>query len=393
MTTATLAKPTAPIVFIDDAHTFGGAQIAMAWGIRVVLRDTSESIVCVCSNLTREAVEEVVGVSDRLRFVECPSALPLNLLSFPLRLIPVYRILQKLRRQGVRAWWLNLSGIEFCLAPHIVLTSLGEEHKAWLHNTERFVFFQRDASLLRRIVGWTRDRVADYWLFGTYRWIVTPSRSATTALLERVTGSLCPAVFHLYYPTIDARSSRGSVPSVGDSGRGRRPLDLWLIGRIEYGHKNSQVALDILQILIGQGKEVTLTVVGDGPDNQDFRDRTAASSFADKVTFLGWRKDPWQAVPANAMVFIPSLYESMSLVAREAMMRRIRLVASPIAVFREWIPAAFLAADFQPQTFVAKILEVEAMQDTAVDSLYTGALSRFSDALFRESFLHSTDAR
>ena len=40
------------IVFVDDAHAFGGAQIALAWGVRALLRNTEERIVCVCTPRT-----------------------------------------------------------------------------------------------------------------------------------------------------------------------------------------------------------------------------------------------------------------------------------------------------------------------------------------------------
>jgi hypothetical protein len=149
-----------PLVFIDDAHTFGGAQIALACGIRVILQTTEDSVVCVCTTRTRQAIQAIAGTEERLDFVECPSALPLNIISFPLRLIPFLRIVMRLRRTGVRAWWLNLSGIEFCIAPQMVLMALGETSHAWLHNTQSFAFFNGNSSRLRRWLSSIRDQIA-----------------------------------------------------------------------------------------------------------------------------------------------------------------------------------------------------------------------------------------
>jgi glycosyltransferase involved in cell wall biosynthesis len=392
MTQSNADETSLPIVFIDDAHTFGGAQIAMAWAIRVLLRNTAERIVCVSTAKTSQVVREIAGNDPRLEFIECPKALPLNVFSFPLRLWPFLSIVRRLRRSGVRAWWLNLSGIEFCLAPQVVLKSLGEKPRAWLHNTERFAFFNTRASWSRRALSRLRDRIADRWLFGIHSWIITPSKSTEIEMLARIRGTRRPSTGYLYYPTIGEQHPQthpeGAVEDPGDGA-----IHLWMIGRVEYGHKNNLAALDAMQVLKRAGTDATLMVVGDGPDMADFKSSAEASGLADKISFLGWQTDPWRTVPQNSLVFIPSFYESMSLVAREAMIRGLRLVASPIPVFREWIPAPLLSDDFSAQAFADRILDVQHMNEQALLALYATALARFSDSIFKESFLAYTDAQ
>ncbi len=380
-----------PIAFIDDAHTFGGAQVAMGWAIRVILRNTSERIVCVCPARTRRAIQEIAGEDSRLEFLECPAALPLNVVSFIARLPPFFRILSRLRRRGIRAWWLNLSGIEFCLAPLLVLRGLGETPVAWLHNTERFTFFTKRSSWVRRKVSSLRDAVADRWLFGMHGAIITPSRSSAAEMQSRIVGSRRPRGGHLYYPTIRADVETSSI-SHSD---GERPkdsgMDLWMIGRVDCGHKNNLVALDTMKILIERGNDVRLTVVGDGPDLGELKAKTTSLGLTDAVRFLGWRDNPWQTVSKDAMVFIPSLYESMSIVAREAMIRGIRLTASTIPVFREWIPHRLIAEDFRPESFAEKLLYVQSLEEEDLLKMYAAALARFSDEVFAESFMAYMD--
>ena len=379
------------IVFIDDAHTFGGAQVAMAWAIRVLLWNTEESIVCVSSAGTWKAVLQIAGQQPRLTFIECPSALPLNIFSFPLRVLPFFLLLRKLKSQGVRAWWLNLSGIEFCLAPRAALALLGEDPVAWLHNTERFSFFYKKASLQRRSLGRLRDFLADRLLFRIYRRLIAPSLSSVAELQKRTRKPSHPGIAHLYYPMITREDSAFSAQAPPVRRLDPGILDLWMIGRVEYGHKYNEVALDVLQKLIQSGRKAHLTVVGDGPDSDDFRQRVVKANLAEHVAMLGWQTAPWEQVPPDAIIFIPSVYESMSLVAREAMIRGLRLAASPIPVFLEWIPHELLAADFTSASFTAKILEVEAMNHQEILALYASALARFSDTLFVRSFFSYTD--
>jgi glycosyltransferase involved in cell wall biosynthesis len=380
-----------PIVFIDDAHTFGGAQIALAWAIRAILRNTNERIVCVCTDRTRKAIQEIAGESRKLEFIECPGALPLNFVSFPFRLPMFLGILLRLRRLKVRAWWLNLSGIEFCLASLLILRTLGEVPRAWLHNAEHFTFFSKNSSWARRSLGWIRDRVADGCLFSLYPLIVTPSRSTANQVQVRIGRTTCPLVGHLYFPAVGESHPPTASSPAGDVGSVDPPIAIWMIGRIEYGQKNNLAALEAMEFLIRDGSNVTLTMVGDGPDMENFEARVHCLGLADKVTFLGWKRNPWETIPSDALVMIPSFYESASLVAIEAMNKGVRLAVSPIPVFDEWIPNVLIAEDFSPRAFAKKILEVYSLSNDELFALYAAALTIFSDAAFVQRFTAYTD--
>jgi glycosyltransferase involved in cell wall biosynthesis len=235
--------------------------------------------------------------------------------------------------------------------------------------------------------------MADRWLFGIYSWIIAPSRSSAKEVKARTCGERLPTVGHLYYPTIGEPPSPNRIPEANDGGPWDGPIDLWMIGRVEYGHKNNLAALDALEILNDAGRDVSLTVVGDGPDMADFVARSRALGVAGKIKFLGWRVDPWETVPKNAMIFIPSTYESMSLVAREAMMKGIRLTASPIPVFHEWIPGRLIADDFSVRAFAEKVVDVQSLSKGDLLSLYATALGKFSDRIFVESFMDYTKGK
>jgi glycosyltransferase involved in cell wall biosynthesis len=374
------------IVFVDDAHTLGGAQIAMALAIDTLLRHTRERIICVCTANTRRTVERITGQSVRLEFILAPAALPLNVFAFPFRLKPFLSIIRRLRRKGVRAWWVNLSGIEFCLAPMLILKALGQTPRGWLHNGERFAVFNKDASWKRRTVSRVRDWIADKYLFGLYPLLITPSHSSEVNIQIRMSKTARTKTGFLY--PVPKKSSDFACDSDAVSDRTMaEPVKLWMIGRVDYAHKNNLKALDVLELLISQGRMAFLTLAGDGPDLEDFKSRAVKRGLADKISYAGWSNDPWKMTPSDAIVFMPSLTEGMPLVATEAMLNGIRLVVSPIPPFFEGSPAQMIAADFTADSFAKKILEVHALRTEEVCRLYADALVKFSDKVFVEKFL------
>lgn len=375
-----------PFVFVDDAHTFGGAQIALAWAIRATLHQFQQPVVCVCTPAIKEAIQRITGADDRLRFVECPPALSLNLFRFPVRLGRFYKLLSPIVREGASVWWLNLSGIEFCLAPLLILRFLRVRPAAWLHNSQPLLFYSANTSAFRRCLSRLRDAVANKCLFRLYRLIVTPSHATEVELKTRFRGGLPPSTgfLHPHVGLLDPRD--GLRTEIGTSADGG--LNIWMIGRLDYAHKNNLVVLEVLRLLCARGQSARLTVVGDGPDMASFRSSACEQGLSGLITFVGWKKDPWQSVPNDAVVLIPSLFEAMPMVATEAMLRGIRIATSPIPAFEEGSPQQVIAASLSPQDFASKVEEVSAMPRETIIALYGEALKKFTEEAFAEKFGH-----
>jgi glycosyltransferase involved in cell wall biosynthesis len=117
-----------------------------------------------------------------------------------------------------------------------------------------------------------------------------------------------------------------------------------------------------------------------------FRYSIEEMGFSDYVTFKGWVKSPWESIPDNAIVLIPSFFESFCLVAREAMHYGARMVLSPLSVFFEWIPSELIALDFSAEAFVDKVEEVSSMSRERVLTLYAEALQEFTEEAFVAKF-------
>lgn len=384
----------APIVFLDDAHTFGGTQVALAWVIHVVLTRTSIPVLCVCTERTRRAIEEVsdserTGLNHRLTFIEAPSALPLNIVSFPLRLFAYAKLLRRIREQPVLAWWLNLPDIEFCLAPLVVLRAYGEKTHAYLHGTACFGAFYKNASWQRRALSWLRDGLANRFAYRLHRVLVTPSLASQHEVQARLGSSAKLIQGHLYPPS-SRQTKLVQRPSVFAQETGGPTISLWMVGGVVQGHKNNLVALDVLELLLERGYDATLTLAGTGPDLQQFQREARRRELSGRITYLGWLADPWKSTPRSAVVLIPSFHETMNIVAREAMRNGLRLVVSPIPVFYEWVPERFIAANFSREAFCVKLQEVCGMDAEEIATLYAGALARFSNEVFLEEFLRFT---
>lgn len=374
-----------PIVLIDDAHTLGGAQInGLSLVIRAALRHLPQPVICICPAATRKAIREITGDDEKLRFIDCPPALPLNIFTFPLRLWSFYKLLAPLVRGGVLICWLNLSGIEFCLAPLFILRFLKARPVAWLHNTETFLFYSANGSAWRKLVSCVRDAVANRWLFGLYPLIVTPSHASENALRTRFHGGRPPRTeFLLPYvgPLNGAAGDRSEKCCSAEE-----KIDLWMIGRVEYAQKNSLAGLEVLRQLLTQGKDAHLTVIGDGPDLAHFRNTVEDLGLSDSVNMMGWVKDLWQSVPDSAIVLIPSFFETVCLVALEAMLNGVRMVLGPVPAFFELMPNELIALSFSTEVFVEKVEEVSLMSCERVLVLYAEALRKFTEEAFVAKF-------
>jgi glycosyltransferase involved in cell wall biosynthesis len=280
-------------------------------------------------------------------------------------------------------WWLNLAGIEFCLAPLLILRLWGLRPIGWLHNEKSLLFLNAYASLPRRVLCRLRDAIANRMIFGQYHQIVTPSRAAEASLKERLfCGNSSRSGF--LYPYLGVEGERQNI-HIGRTWSG--PIDLWMIGRVEYGHKNNLAGLEVLKYMTERRKDASLTIVGNGPDMERFLSDTKRLGLAQVVHPRDWESNPWESVPRSAIVFIPSRFESFCLVAREAMLRGIRVVLSPLPVFFEWIPSELIARVCTTEAFAEKIEELSVMSREHLLALYSTVLDRYTEEAFATKFM------
>jgi glycosyltransferase involved in cell wall biosynthesis len=115
------------------------------------------------------------------------------------------------------------------------------------------------------------------------------------------------------------------------------------LGRMEVHQKGLDLLLRSIE-QAGEGlRDYDFHFVGDGPDVAWLHARLAACTGLSSRTSR-WTDDPGGVLSAADLVLMPSRYEGVPLVLLEALAARVPVLASPIDVFREHLPAANLFA-------------------------------------------------
>ncbi|GAC1621896.1 MAG: hypothetical protein NVS9B10_05240 [Nevskia sp.] len=366
--------PPAHVVVFDDAHTFGGAQIALGNALQVMTHGSHTKITLVTTQATRARLRLDVLELPRLDIIECPPALPYNIFAFVVRLRFFFTLLEKLR--GVDYWLFNLSGIEFCLAPLVALSGSTAPRAAWLHNPYPMRGTIRRRWAVLTAFDWLRDALANRLIFARYHTILTPSNENAAVVRSRMirftahTGAL--------YPTVPPAAA--AIRSVD---MGTDIVKLYVVGRIEFGHKNQMCALQTARLLAARGQPTQLVFIGDGPDRTRLEAEARRLAEPVDVHFTGWISDPWSVIDPAGIVLMPSWMEGMPLVAIEAMNRGLRLATSPLAIFREGVPAICVAASYEPDDFARTIHTLLLCRDAEIRQQYQPCTARFTAENFR----------
>ena len=93
------------------------------------------------------------------------------------------------------------------------------------------------------------------------------------------------------------------------------------------GHRH---LIDALAILAPRHPHLVILLAGEGPLEPALRAQCAALGLADRVRFLGHRRDVPELLEAADLVVLPSLYEGLPLVAIEALAAMRPMVATEV---------------------------------------------------------------
>jgi glycosyltransferase involved in cell wall biosynthesis len=119
---------------------------------------------------------------------------------------------------------------------------------------------------------------------------------------------------------------------------GSKPVRIAYVGRIKNADKNVFVLPEIAAVLESAGLEFVISILGDGPDLPELKQRCERLSVDRKVAFLGrrTREEVGDLLSESHFVLIPSVYEGLSNVMLEAMAVGCVPVVSDFAGFR-WV--------------------------------------------------------
>jgi len=167
--------------------------------------------------------------------------------------------------------------------------------------------------------------------------------------------------------------------------RGRRILGC--VGRLS-PEKGYDVALHALAEL----PDCELVILGEGPQLGKLRRIASSLGVSDRVSFEGWVPPPWTARwPIDALL-VPSRYEGFGLVAVEAMLAGIPVVASNVAGLSEVLmdgKTGLLVEPDQPDDLARatrRVLDDRDLREEVVGNAREDARGRFSPGTMVASY-------
>ncbi|NIK79063.1 glycosyltransferase involved in cell wall biosynthesis [Paenibacillus castaneae] len=116
----------------------------------------------------------------------------------------------------------------------------------------------------------------------------------------------------------------------------QRPKDtkFLYVGRLFNYQKRVDRILDALSKVDGNW---TLQIIGDGLDEPMLRDLAKELGIEDRISWEGWKPDPWAYVNEATCLIMASAYEGFGLSAAEALARGIPVVAGDCSGLKELI--------------------------------------------------------
>jgi glycosyltransferase involved in cell wall biosynthesis len=377
------------IVFVDDAHTFGGAQIALANGLRALDADGAYKLTVIVSSSNSKLIAKLETLS-RLKIVFCPSAKPLNILFFIFALFEWKAILESHELKDVDHWVINLPGIEFGLACAAVLKSKKIEVIGWLHLASRFTVLMPEANMIRRLTNALRDQLAEWLVFGLYKKIFVPSEAERRVVYGRYSPKNklfgVKVLSNVNMPGRFSSTQNDLVNTAKEDFKNGDTLRIVVLGRIHFLHKGQDKTTAIAVELLQRGLITQFTFVGDGVDRDRLLKLYEKSEIMKSINIVGWKDDVTDYLIDADIVLIPSRVESFSLVALEAMQYNCRIVAAQLPCFKEVLPIQCVIEEDGHASYADKIEAILEYSDVELRSFYEPFLKKFSSKAFSESF-------
>jgi colanic acid/amylovoran biosynthesis glycosyltransferase len=151
---------------------------------------------------------------------------------------------------------------------------------------------------------------------------------------------------------------------VGNFREHPRPFDLISVGRL-VGVKGYPLLLEAMAKLREKGRDVRLTLVGEGPDGRDLEEQARRLGIAGRVVFAGLQnQDQLRQSYANSdLCVLTSFAEGVPVVLMEAMATGVPCVAPRIAGIPELIRHGVDGLLFTPSDLQGLTLSIEQIMD------------------------------
>jgi glycosyltransferase involved in cell wall biosynthesis len=192
---------------------------------------------------------------------------------------------------------------------------------------------------------------------------------------------------------IDVKNVLSGVTKMRDDVRTdfRIPVSSKLVtcaARLE-AEKNIVVLIDAFKIVVEQGTNATLIIMGEGSQRMDLQQRIAELRLSDIVVLAGFRTDVHSVIAASDAFVLPAAHEPFGLVLLEAMSLGVPTIAAssggPLEIIDDGV-TGFLFRPNNPESLSKQLLHV--LNDT--DDC--GTLRRRGQQVVMDEFSSSTMA-
>lgn len=197
--------------------------------------------------------------------------------------------------------------------------------------------------------------------------LVEVSEDSRRDLLSHV-----PAAASLPHEVIPNFIQRPELPT------GRPARDVISIGTLE-PRKNQAYLIDVIAAARGRGREITATLVGEGPDRASLEAQATARGVSDLVDFAGYVPDGSTLIANHAAYVHSAKYESFCIAAAEGLSYGRPVLAGAVGglpeVFDDGVEGRFWPLD-DPARGAEMLIEVLDDQ-TTYDRMSAAARQRF----------------
>ena len=160
------------------------------------------------------------------------------------------------------------------------------------------------------------------------------------------------------------------------------------VGRLE-PVKNPLALVDALALVLAQGIDAELSIVGDGSQKQLLISRAAELKISDRVILHGFQEEPDTYVRQCHVYIQPSISEGFGLALVEAMGCAVPVIATAVGGAPEIIDnncTGWLIDKTDAKTIASKLIEVLAMTDKELFDIgqrgYKSVETRFEPAIY-----------
>lgn len=372
------------IVFFDDAHTFGGAQIAAVSLANFVRENLGHEVSFFCSKKNERLIERLKSVRGIEIRHDGYSALPLFIVSHIFMLWKLPGIIRAIRSMKPDLCFINMSGLEFGWLYFYSTKVMRLRRIMWIHNTSTY------AELMKR-TGWrgaldaVRDALGNIAAKVIWNDLVTVSYSGRDYLsrrLGRTSGIKVMGNTMKIAPVVQADIRLDLLTSVVRP----YPADIIAVlpGRVSFGHKGHDKVVACLTEM--KKRSIAMVFVGDGEDLETLR--RLCEPF-DNVFFVGWQESIVPYLVRADVVLLPSRFEMQPLIAMEAMLVGAPILTSQIPSFAELVGNDFLVDFDDPIAVCDKIEWITQLDKTQLDQSYAERLKICSGSAYLENVAHT----